>query len=535
MTAQLTSGRPNAAPAGERLEQQNGGQTRDRDAQDLDREPDESGPGDGRVRREQRQTDVHERGEQKRDRAEREDRRDPTAPALFRDRPAGWLRWQVRAGGERSDPTGEPRSGGCRQDARAQVEPGPGSVLADRERDRPDPEEDGLEAEPHDGRMEDPEAPAPGDGDQEDHGAGETDQDRRRADDPGSGHRVPSASDVATVAESGPGRRRRTVEATDRKPRGQPGVRRHAEQGGRERAHEPVPEGDGGRRRRLDAECRQKRDEDEVGRSEAERQEREDAGRDGEPERAPRRQWVEGHVERVRDEHELPRRDPEDQRSDEREPGQARRVGQQAADPVLGREEPGDDARPAAATEQPERLGDEPGDRSQSEPVGDPRTRDERDGPDRDEPSRQRAAHGEPGEERAAGEVADGHQPLDEDDRAAGRVIDAVVRAQEVEAGQLADRTRRQVVDGVGEGRHRDEGQDRDRAPGRGQEAGRPDRPQDRRHQAERERGHQRSGSRGRQRPRFPQVRAPDDDGEQGQRDRAPHEWAAESSDHVRL
>ena len=65
-----------------------------------------------------------------------------------------------------------------------------------------------------------------------------------------------------------------------------------------------------------------------------------------------------------------------------------------------------------------------------------------------------------PQDERAPREIPEGDDALDEDDGRPDRILDAVVGPQEVEPDELAHRAGREVVDRVGEARHRDERDD---------------------------------------------------------------------------
>ena len=139
------------------------------------------------------------------------------------------------------------------------------------------------------------------------------------------------------------------------------------------------------------------------------------------------------------------------------EAAEARGIGEQPPDPMLRREEAGDRPRPSAATQPSDRVGDEPGDRSQSEPIGDARDDDERDHQRHDQRDRQGLADGEPGDDRTARRGS--RSPRTRSIRMtapAGRVVDRVVRTQEIQPREFPGRSGREVVDRVREGGHRD-------------------------------------------------------------------------------
>src|SRR4051794_2369823 len=142
--------------ATDRLEEKDGRERRDGDANELDRQ---AGERDARTRRVSRQQWQPRRDDDRQDRSDgdgREDRGDPAAWAGFRARQDGRIRWQG-LGGDGADPSRKANARRRRDDTRAEVEAWPGFCIADRDRKRPHAEEDRLEGEPCDGRMEEPE------------------------------------------------------------------------------------------------------------------------------------------------------------------------------------------------------------------------------------------------------------------------------------------------------------------------------------------------------------------------------------------
>ena len=208
-----------------------------------------------------------------------------------------------------------------------------------------------------------------------------------------------------------------------------------------------------------------------------------------------------------------------------REQGRHRRVD--AVEGAPGR-------RPARVTDQPTER--EPADecrRTDAGPVDEGRSDRDRDDGDHGDDRREVERVGQPQGRGARAEQDDRDDPLDEDDGGAGRVVDAVLRPEQVEPDQLAGRARRDVVDGVREGGHRDERPDRHGTAGPGQQVRRAGRPGDDDHEVEQDRGDDRSRvGVAELLAELPRPRTPGDEREQRDRDRAPDERVAEESGH---
>ena len=130
-------------------------------------------------------------------------------------------------------------------------------------------------------------------------------------------------------------------------------------------------------------------------------------------------------------------------------------------------------------------------------------------------------------------EQDDRDDALDQDDRGTGRVVDAVLRPEQVETDELTGRARRDVVDGVGEGGHRDQRQDRHGTPGAGQQVRRAGGPGDHDDEVQEHGGRDRSRV-GVAQPvaELPRLRAPRDERQQRDGERAPHERMAQEAPH---